>query len=64
MATTAETNNERATVEEFRANLYALIRDAQKAGIPRQGLHDISAWLGHCHKAAGRALDELDKEAG
>ncbi len=84
--TTAEANNERATVEELDEELIGVVAHAQcaglpderiarqlvilgviiaaKAGIPRQGLHDISAWLGHCHKAAGRALDELDKEAG
>ncbi len=39
--TTAEANNERATVEEFRANLYALIRDAQKAGMPEYLIHKV-----------------------
>ncbi len=39
--TTAEANNERATVEEFRANLYALIRDAQAAGMPEHLIHKV-----------------------
>lgn len=47
--TTAETNNERATVEEFRASLRECVVDALLAGIAREdvksGLRDLLARL-------------------
>ncbi len=36
MTTTAETNNERATVEEFRANQRSVVHDAIGSGIPKR----------------------------
>lgn len=46
MTTTAERNNERATVEEFREQLGQAIGDARQAGVPaREVYYAILGWL-------------------